>query len=291
MSLKWYLRPRLVVLQPSASALEAARAIEHNNIGAAVVGKKGTVVGIVTDRDLAVRLVGRGLDARTTTLADVMTTPVATLRPSDSQSDAIQLMQEQNLRRIPLVDDGKIVGIVTLDDLLLDEAASLEELAGVVQVQLGEGGPTATRREGRDRHSARAARAESTYGRFLNLVRLNTGLDSGLAETAVETVLSALIRRLTAGEAKDLIAQLPSLLQPTLKSLPPGPDKSITRETIESDLVRRLDIDPVRAAIVLRAVGVTIAQSVSAGEIDDVHRQLPEVLRSTFSGLPEFVST
>jgi uncharacterized protein (DUF2267 family) len=64
----------------------------------------------------------------------------------------------------------------------------------------------------------------------------------------------------------------------------------ITRETIESDLVRRLDIDPVRAAIVLRAVGVTIAQSVSAGEIDDVHSQLPEVLRSTFSGLPEFMS-
>ena len=291
MSLKWYLRPRLVVLQPSASTLEAARAIENNNIGAVVVGEKGTIVGMVTDRDLAVRLVGQGLDARTTTLAEIMTTPVATLGPNDSQSDAIRLMQERNIRRIPLVDNGKIVGIVTLDDLLLDEAAPLEELAAVVQVQLGEGGPTAPRREARDRHSARAARAESTYGRFLNLVRLNTGLDSGLAETAVETVLSALIRRLSSGEARDLIAQLPSLLQPGLKSLPPGPDTLITRETIESDLVRRLDIDPVRAAIVLRAVGVTIAQSVSAGEIDDVHSQLPEVLRSTFSGLPEFMST
>lgn len=288
MSLKWYLRPRLVVLQPSAPAFEAARAIEHNNIGAVVVGHKGAVAGIVTDRDLAVRLVGRGLDAKTTTIGDVMTAPVATLSPNESQAEAIRLMQERNIRRIPLVDDGKIVGIVTLDDLLLDEAAPLEQLGAVVQAQLGERAPLPSSEAARARGNARA---ESTYGRFLGLVRSNTGLTSGLAETAVETVLSALVRRLTPGEAKDLIAQLPSLLHPKLRSLPPGPDKGITRKTIESDLVQRLDIDPVRAAIVLRAIGVTITQSVSAGQIEDVHSQLPEVLRSTFSGLPESMST
>jgi len=157
-----------------------------------------------------------------------------------------------------------------------------------VQAQLGERGPAPARQASRDRGTARA---ESTYGRFLALVRSNTGLTAGLAETAVETVLSALVRRLTPGEAKDLIAQLPSLLHPKLKSLPPGPDKGITRETIESDLVQRLDIDPVRAAIVLRAVGVTVTQSVSAGQIEDVHSQLPEVLRSTFAGLPESMTT
>src|SRR4051794_3858352 len=113
MSLEWYLRPRLVVLQPSALAFEAARAIENNNIGAVVVAEKGALVGIVTDRDLAVRLVGGGLDAKTTTIADVMTAPVATLSPNHSQSDAIRLMQEQNIRRIPLVEDNTIVGIVT----------------------------------------------------------------------------------------------------------------------------------------------------------------------------------
>jgi CBS domain-containing protein/uncharacterized protein (DUF2267 family) len=290
MSLKWYLRPRLVVLQPSAPALEAARAIENNKIGAVVVADKGGVVGIVTDRDLAIRLVGPGLDAKKTSIAEVMTTPVAMLSPEDSQVEAIRLMQEQHIRRIPIVDDGKIVGIVTLDDLLLDEAAPLEELAGVVQAQLGErrAGPAPIRQASRHRGDARA---ESTYGRFLKLVRSNTGLDSGLAETAVETVLSALVRRLTPGESKDLIAQLPSLLHSKLKALRAGPDKSITREAIESDLVRRLDIDPVRAAIVLRAVGVSIAQTVSAGQIEDVHSQLPEVLRSTFSGLPESMTT
>lgn len=287
MSLQWYLRPRLVVLQPSASALEAARAIENNKIGAVIIADKGSPVGLLTDRDLAVRLVGRGLDAKTTTIGEIMTTPLATLSSNDSQADAIALMRERNIRRIPLVDDGKLVGMVTLDDLLLDEAAPLEELAAIVQVQLGEGGPAPTRRAARER---RGTRAESTYRRFLNHVRASSGLDAALAETAVQTVLRSLVRRLDPGEAKDLIAQLPSLLHRQLKSVPPGPDKLVTRETMESELVQRLDIDPVRAALVLRAIGLTLAQVVSPGQIDDMHSQLPEVLRFTFSGWPPSVS-
>ena len=58
MSLKWYVRPRIVALKSDASVLDAARAIEHNNIGAVVVQDKGSVVGIVTDRDLAIRALG-----------------------------------------------------------------------------------------------------------------------------------------------------------------------------------------------------------------------------------------
>jgi CBS domain-containing protein len=101
MSLKWYLRPRLVALSPGSSVLEAARAIENNNIGALVVQDRGQVVGIVTDRDLTVRVVGRALDPKTTTLAEVMTTTVATLSPADTQKDAIRLMRQRNVRRIP----------------------------------------------------------------------------------------------------------------------------------------------------------------------------------------------
>ena len=84
MSLRFYRMPRLVALSPSTAVLDAARAIENNNIGAVVVQDQGRVVGIVTDRDLAVRVVGRALDPRTTPLAGVMTTPVATLAPAAS---------------------------------------------------------------------------------------------------------------------------------------------------------------------------------------------------------------
>ncbi|WP_447985488.1 CBS domain-containing protein [Nitrospira sp. Nam74] len=282
MSLKWYQRPRLVVLNQNSSALEAARAIENNNIGAVVVQDKGRVAGIVTDRDLTIRVVGHGLDSHTTPLDQVMTTPVMALSPADSQSDAIRLMQERNIRRIPLVEGERLVGIVTLDDLLLDEAAPLEELAAIVATQIGEGGPAASTKS--PAMERRAARAEATYRRLLNQLRTNASLETAAeAEIALEVVLNSLVRRLTPGEAKDLIAQLPSLMQPPLAALAPGPDKRINRQTIEAELVQRLNLEPARAGQLLTAVGTTIAQNVSAGQIKDVQRQLPEELRDVFS--------
>src|SRR5581483_4067010 len=146
MSLRWYRRPRLVVLRADSSVLEAARAIEHNRVGAVVVHEQGQVAGIATDRDLLVRVLGRCLDPNTARLGEVMTAPVATLSLSDSQADAIRLMREHNVRRIPLVERGRVVGMVTLDDLLLDEAAPLNELAAIVQAQIGEGGPAESAR-------------------------------------------------------------------------------------------------------------------------------------------------
>ncbi len=130
MSLRFYRLPRMVVLKPEDPVLEAARAIENNRIGAVVVQDQRRVVGLLTDRDLAVRVVGRGLDPKLTTLDQVMSTPVATLSPADSHDDAIRLMQQRNIRRVPLVEDGRIVGIVTLDDLLKAILTSLREMRG-----------------------------------------------------------------------------------------------------------------------------------------------------------------
>src|SRR5690606_5220734 len=266
---------------PNATAIEAARALEKNNIGAVVVQDAGRVVGIVTDRDLAVRVLARGLDPTSTKLSEVMTSPVATLTPRDTHKDAIGLMQKWNVRRIPLVENERAVGFVTLDDLLLDEAAPLEELGAIIEAQIGEGGPVIERSPQRLR---RLARAEATYRRMLANVRTATGLDSeDEAEAALEVVLAMLVRRLTPDEADDLIAQLPSLLQPRLRRQPDGPDKSITREAIEQSLASRLNVPASRAAELLDARSSVIAQSVTEGQMDDVRRQLPQELRGAFT--------
>ncbi|HEX6994355.1 MAG TPA: CBS domain-containing protein [Gammaproteobacteria bacterium] len=284
MPLRAYVRPRLVILGPKASVTEAARAIEKNNIGAIVVQDAGRVVGIVTDRDLAVRALAAGLDPADTPLSDVMTSPVATLSPSDSQTDAIALMQKWNVRRIPLVEGERLVGIVTLDDLLLDEAAPIEQLGAIVQSQIGEGGPFDERSPQRLRS---LARAEATLKRMLAKVRAAAGFDSDeIAEAALETVLTMLVRRLTPDEAKDLVAQLPSLLHPTLRRQPSGPDKEITRRAIEESLARRLGIGSDRAADVLDAVGSVIAESVTEGQMNDVRKQRPQELRGAFTVRP-----
>jgi len=282
MSLKWYQRPRLVALDPATPVLDAARAIENNSIGAVVVQEKGQVVGIVTDRDLTIRVVGRGLDPKTTQLRDVMTTPVITLSLRDGQDDAIRIMQERNVRRIPLVERGGAVGMVTLDDLLLDEAASLDQLAAIVQAQIGVGGPSVSPRSpGRIRS---VARAEATYGRLINQIRMDADLDDAeKARTALEIVLKNVVRRLTPGEAKDFIAQLPSLLHPILQGLPPGPDKRITRQTIWDELLQQIDVDEGHTAQILVAVAAVVARTISPGQIQDVQSQLPEDLRLIFS--------
>ena len=281
MLLHFYRRPRLVVLNPDSTLLEAARAIEHNRIGAIVVQEQGRIVGIVTDRDLAVRGLGRALDPRTTTISEVMTPSPITLTPSDSFEDAIGLMQERNIRRIPLIEGQQVVGMVTLDDLLLDEAAPLEELAAIVQAQIGEGGPAESPRLPARRRSI--ARAEATLARLVAQVREESGLESAQqARSALETVLASLVRRLTADEANDLISQLPSLLHPALRALPPGPDKSITRQSMEAELAQRLDVDPSRAGKLLAAVCRTIARAISRGQAEDVHNQLPADIREVF---------
>ncbi len=284
MSLRSYQWPRLVILKPNTSVLEAARALDNNQVGAIVVQHEGRVAGIVTDRDLAVRVLGQGLDARNTTLAKVMTEDVVTLLPDASRTDALRLMQERRIRRIPLVAEGAVVGVVTLDDLLADEAASLEDFADVVRAQVGDGGPMAPTRLEMQAARRRASRLDASYRRFVNEFRTESTLPSvDQADTALAIVLSALVRRLTADEAKDLIAQLPLRIGERLRGLPPGPDKSITAEGILAELSERLGVASARASDVLDAVVRTLDANVSAGQMQDVRHQLPKDLRSVFA--------
>jgi CBS domain-containing protein/uncharacterized protein (DUF2267 family) len=284
MSLRSYQWPRLVILKPNTSVLEAARALDNNQVGAVVVQHEGRVAGIVTDRDLAVRVLGQGLDARNTTLAKVMTVDVVTLPPEASRTEAMRLMQERRIRRIPLVAEGAVVGVATLDDLLADEAASLEDFADVVRAQVGDGGPMAPTRLEIQAARSRASRLNASYRRFVNELRTESTLPSvDQADTALMIVPSALVRRLTPDEAKDLIAQLPLRIGERLRALPPGPDKSITADGIQAELVERLGVASAHASEVLDAVVRTLDANVSAGQMRDVRHQLPKDLRSVFA--------
>lgn len=286
MTLRWYRRSRLLILGENDTALDAARAIEQNRVGAVLVQSQRRLTGIVTDRDLMAKVVGQGLDARATRLGEIMTAPVLTLTPADAQAEALRMMRERNVRRIPLVDDaGAAVGIVTLDDLILDEAATPDEIASVVQAQIGEGGLPESERSPARRRSA--ARAQETLNRMVNRVVARADFAKReQAEQALQVALAAVVRRLDPGEAKDLIAQLPSLLHDDLRSVPPGPDRSVTRETILTELAERLATNNENAAAALLAVGGAVAESVSDGQMDDVRRQLPPELRPIFE-LPQ----
>jgi CBS domain-containing protein len=107
-------------LDATATVQEAARAMRDDDIGDVIVCKGDAVCGIVTDRDVTIRAVAEGRDPATTKLGDICSRELVTLSPDDSVEDAIRLMRERALRRLPVLDSGKIMGILSLGDLAID---------------------------------------------------------------------------------------------------------------------------------------------------------------------------
>jgi CBS domain-containing protein/uncharacterized protein (DUF2267 family) len=302
MSLEHYRRPRMIVLGLRSTAYEAARAMADNHVGAILVHENQRIAGVVTDRDVALEIVAGDLDGRSTTLRDIMSDEVAMLDIRASIEDAVRTMREHACRRVPVTENERPVGLVTLDDLLADEAIDAATAASIVKAQLeaaarfkpeGSLHPVEPARPemaspARARSlTRRKARADSAYGRLLHAVERHSGLQQrDRAELALELVLSALCRRVTPGEARHLIAQLPSKLHPALEKSLDGPDKRITTETIEADLSRELRLDRDAAELVLTSICEAVADSVSAGEIEEFRGQLPLGMKDLFPPSP-----
>lgn len=106
-----------VCMDAGASLVDAAKAMDERNIGDVLVLEGGSLCGIVTDRDIALRAVARGADPTTTRLGDICSRDLVTLSPGDTVDDAIARMREHALRRMPVLDGGRPVGIVSLGDL------------------------------------------------------------------------------------------------------------------------------------------------------------------------------
>jgi CBS domain-containing protein len=100
--------------------IDAARIMRDDDIGDVIVVDDGTVEGIVTDRDIVVRGVAESGDPASTPVCEVCTTGVEALAPSATVDDALRKMREADIRRLPVVEDGRPVGIVSLGDLAVE---------------------------------------------------------------------------------------------------------------------------------------------------------------------------
>jgi CBS domain-containing protein len=100
-----------------ASVQEAARTMREQAIGDVIVMENQQVCGIVTDRDIVVRTVAEARDLAATTLADICSHALTTVSPEDSLEQAVHLMRAKAIRRLPVVEDGRPVGMVSLGDL------------------------------------------------------------------------------------------------------------------------------------------------------------------------------
>ena len=120
-SIREVMTPNPHTVAADATLQDAAREMQQDDIGAVLVRDNGSVSGILTDRDIVVRAIAEGRDPASTKVSDVATRDVKTLTPDSSIEDAIRIVREQNVRRIPVVDDsGKPAGIVSIGDLAVE---------------------------------------------------------------------------------------------------------------------------------------------------------------------------
>ena len=134
--------PGVETVEPSQPLREAAELMKLGDFGSVPVVENGRLVGVLTDRDIVVRAVAQGLDPSSAQVGEVASTGPVTVEPDQDLAEALRLMAQHRVRRLPVVDDGKLVGVLSQADVALE--GKDKEVGEVVQ-EISQ--PTSTPRE------------------------------------------------------------------------------------------------------------------------------------------------
>jgi CBS domain-containing protein len=107
-------------ITPTASVFDALKVMAEKSIGALVVTEGKQVVGIITERDYARKIILMARSSKETPVRDIMTSSVMYVRPDQTSQECMMLMTENRLRHLPVMDSGKLVGIISIGDLVKD---------------------------------------------------------------------------------------------------------------------------------------------------------------------------
>jgi CBS domain-containing protein len=106
---------------PSVSVVEAARLMREGDIGSLPITDDEKLVGMITDRDITTRVVAEGSDPKVTSVSDVYSRDLISVEPDEGIEEALRLMAHHQVRRLPVVENGRLVGIVAQADIALRE--------------------------------------------------------------------------------------------------------------------------------------------------------------------------
>jgi CBS domain-containing protein len=105
-------------IEPNKTVADAARIMKQEDAGVVPVTENGRLTGMVTDRDIAIRVVAEGKDPQSTTVSEVASTDLVTVDPQQDLDEALRLMAQHQVRRLPVVEeDGRLVGVVAQADV------------------------------------------------------------------------------------------------------------------------------------------------------------------------------
>lgn len=135
-----FMTRRPVTLPLDAPLTEAARLMRDEEVGDVLVTQDGMLCGLLTDRDIVVRAVADGRDLTATRLAEICSAGLVTVSPDAEADAALRLMRDRSVRRLPVVEDGRPVGVVSLGDLRSERDESTADTANTADTA-GAGGP------------------------------------------------------------------------------------------------------------------------------------------------------
>lgn len=108
----------VVTINKEKTIVEAAQIIGDKGVGSLVITDNGNIVGVLTERDMITKCIAKGCDPSKTKVSEIMSSPVVAIDPEADIIDAAKLMVSKMIRRLPVLDGGKLVGIITTYDLV-----------------------------------------------------------------------------------------------------------------------------------------------------------------------------
>ncbi|WP_010681373.1 CBS domain-containing protein [Acetivibrio cellulolyticus] len=121
-------------VNPSNTVVEAAQLMQKLNVGSVPVFDQNKVVGVVTDRDIVVRNVAHGKIPQDTKVQDVMTSQVTTVTPDMDVDEVSRIMAQQQIRRVPVIENNQLVGILALGDMATDYRFDTEASQALTEI-------------------------------------------------------------------------------------------------------------------------------------------------------------
>lgn len=124
---------KLVFVSSDTTVMEALALMAEKNIGSVVVMNNNTYAGIMTERDYSRKVVLKGRDSHTTRVAEIMSTGLPEVKPSDSIDHCMQVMTKENIRYMPVFDNGQAIGIISMSDVVKETILAQKETINQLQ--------------------------------------------------------------------------------------------------------------------------------------------------------------
>jgi CBS domain-containing protein/uncharacterized protein (DUF2267 family) len=279
-----FMNRRVVVLNDHDTVEQAARAMSEQHVGCVLTSTKTGISGIVTDRDLACHVVAEQLSADTR-LSDVHTQEDLNFVYEEATlKDVIELMKKHGVRRVPILKEltGRTtcVGIVTVDDLIIDGIISLKDLKEIIKPQI----PYNEKRPSTRIKQRKEARKEQSLNIFFKTLAREMDIDRHDAEPIIVFLLKGLVRRVTPGEASDLISSLPVNIQETLRENMTGPDRRVNAEFILRQMKVHFGLTSAAAERRVKGFWIGLELYLLNNECQHILSQLPNDLQLLLTG-------